>query len=97
MPLDMMELERYYRRANLLLQQAAKYKAIGNDAQQYVMLLRFSSLVLETIKMHRDFDPKSPQYRRFTQVLATQYTLQLEAVNQGLIAHVAQLSDQALD
>ena len=31
------------------------------------------------------------------QVLATQYTLQLEAVNQGLIAHVAQLSDQALD
>ena len=30
------------------------------------------SLVLETIKLHRDFDPKSPQYRRFTQVITEQ-------------------------
>uniref|UniRef100_A0A061RST2 Associated molecule with the sh3 domain of stam 1 isoform protein n=1 Tax=Tetraselmis sp. GSL018 TaxID=582737 RepID=A0A061RST2_9CHLO len=48
-------LRYYYRSAELLLQQADSYRRQKNEDELYVMLLRYASLVLETIPDHSDF------------------------------------------
>lgn len=48
-------LKIYYRIADNVLKQADIFRAEGDVIDLYVMLLRFSSLVSETIPCHRDF------------------------------------------
>ncbi|KAL9260475.1 AMSH-like ubiquitin thioesterase 3-like protein, partial [Drosera capensis] len=48
-------LRRYYRSANTLLKQADIYRGEKNVIDLYIMLLRYSSLVSETIPLHRDY------------------------------------------
>ncbi|XP_061344915.1 AMSH-like ubiquitin thioesterase 1 [Gastrolobium bilobum] len=45
----------YYRIADNILKQAAIFRAEKNIVDLYIMLLRFSSLVSETIPRHRDY------------------------------------------
>jgi hypothetical protein len=45
----------YYRTADNLLKQANIYREEGNIIDLYILLLRFSSLVSETIPEHRDY------------------------------------------
>ncbi|KAL3677530.1 hypothetical protein R1sor_027478 [Riccia sorocarpa] len=45
----------YYRAADSILRQAAIYRKEHNLIDLYVLLLRFSSLVMETIPQHRDY------------------------------------------
>ncbi|KAL2636192.1 hypothetical protein R1flu_007671 [Riccia fluitans] len=45
----------YYRAADSILRQAAIYRKENNIIDLYVLLLRFSSLVMETIPQHRDY------------------------------------------
>lgn len=52
---DRIPLRNYYRIADNLLKQAHIYREEGNIIDLYVMLLRYSSLVLDTIKFHRDY------------------------------------------
>ncbi|KAK6930241.1 USP8 dimerization domain [Dillenia turbinata] len=48
-------LRNYYRIADNLLKQASIYREEKNIVDLYIMLLRFSSLVSETIPFHRDY------------------------------------------
>ncbi|GAB2217820.1 hypothetical protein Droror1_Dr00001032 [Drosera rotundifolia] len=48
-------LRRYYRTADTLLKQADIYRGEKNVIDLYIMLLRYSSLVSETIPLHRDY------------------------------------------
>ncbi|KAL9330215.1 hypothetical protein ACSQ67_005218 [Phaseolus vulgaris] len=53
----------YYRIADNILKQADIFRAEKNIVDLYVMLLRFSSLVSETIPRHRDYR-SSPQSKK---------------------------------
>ncbi|XP_024995482.1 AMSH-like ubiquitin thioesterase 3 [Cynara cardunculus var. scolymus] len=52
---DRIPLRNYYRIADNLLKQARIYREEKNVIDLYVMLLRYSSLVLDTIRFHRDY------------------------------------------
>ncbi|KAF5825824.1 hypothetical protein DUNSADRAFT_6660 [Dunaliella salina] len=60
-------LNKYYACAQLLLRQAACYEKAGVEEQEYVMLMRFASLMLETIPKHKDFNAKDPQHLQLKQ------------------------------
>lgn len=53
-------LRNYYRIANNLIKQADIYREEKNIIDLYVMLLRFSSLITETIPYHRDYNVSLP-------------------------------------
>ncbi|XP_076905449.1 AMSH-like ubiquitin thioesterase 3 [Bidens hawaiensis] len=53
---DRIPLRNYYRIADNLLKQANIYREENNIIDLYVILLRYSSLVLDTIKFHRDYN-----------------------------------------
>ncbi|KAK3188897.1 hypothetical protein Dsin_028458 [Dipteronia sinensis] len=52
---DRIPLRYYYRIANNLLKQASIYREEKNIVDLYIILLRYSSLVSETIPFHRDY------------------------------------------
>ncbi|CAI9267818.1 unnamed protein product [Lactuca saligna] len=52
---DRIPLRNYYRIADNLLKQARIYREEKNIIDLYVILLRYSSLVLDTIRFHRDY------------------------------------------
>ncbi|KAK1280759.1 AMSH-like ubiquitin thioesterase 1 [Acorus gramineus] len=55
-------LNYYYRVADKILQQADIYREEKNVIDLYIMLLRYSSLVMETIPSHRDYPKFLPKY-----------------------------------
>ncbi|KAK9665793.1 hypothetical protein RND81_14G136800 [Saponaria officinalis] len=56
-------LSYYYRIADTLLKRADVYRQEKNIIDLYVMLIRFSSLVSETIPFHRDYQSSHPRER----------------------------------
>ncbi|KAL2530623.1 AMSH-like ubiquitin thioesterase 3 [Forsythia ovata] len=58
-------LRNYYRIADNLLKQANIYKEEKNLTDLYVILLRYSSLVAETIPHHRDYHALCKKERSF--------------------------------
>ncbi|KAI3459236.1 hypothetical protein Pfo_015899 [Paulownia fortunei] len=58
-------LRNYYRIADNLLKQAHIYREEKNLIDLYVILLRYSSLVSETIPYHRDYQALCPKERIF--------------------------------
>ncbi|KAG2726956.1 hypothetical protein I3760_01G137500 [Carya illinoinensis] len=56
-------LRNYYRIANNLLKQACIYREEKNVVDLYIMLLRYLSLVSETIPFHRDYQVLLPKER----------------------------------
>ncbi|XAR57024.1 Proteasome endopeptidase complex [Bertholletia excelsa] len=58
-------LRNYYRIADNLLKQASIYREENNVIDLYVILLRYSSLVSETIPFHRDYQVLFPKERAF--------------------------------
>ncbi|CAM8889545.1 unnamed protein product [Rhodiola kirilowii] len=59
-----MPLHFYYRIADNLLKQASIYRSEKNVVDLYILLLRYSSLVSETIPAHRDYQTSFPHKRR---------------------------------
>lgn len=55
----------YYRIADTLLKQADVYRGEKNIVDLYVILVRFSSLVSETIPFHRDYQALHPRERAY--------------------------------
>eukprot|EP00850_Spirogloea_muscicola_P019762 SM000198S05333 [mRNA] locus=s198:145076:149400:- [translate_table: standard] len=53
----------YYRSADNVLRQASIYRAEDNVLELYVLLLRFSSLIMETIPAHREYYASFPHER----------------------------------
>ncbi|KAI3687156.1 hypothetical protein L1987_80847 [Smallanthus sonchifolius] len=62
---DRIPLRNYYRIADNLLKQAHIYREEKNIIDLYVILLRYSSLVLDTIKFHRDYHVLCSKERAF--------------------------------
>lgn len=56
-------LRYYYRIADNLLKQASIYRAENNVVDLYIILLRFISLISETIPYHRDYQASLPNER----------------------------------
>uniref|UniRef100_A0A2P2MGA5 MPN domain-containing protein n=1 Tax=Rhizophora mucronata TaxID=61149 RepID=A0A2P2MGA5_RHIMU len=56
-------LRNYYRIADNLLRQASVHREEKNVIDLYIILLRFSSLVSETIPFHRDYQALHPKER----------------------------------
>ncbi|XP_057475680.1 AMSH-like ubiquitin thioesterase 3 [Actinidia eriantha] len=56
-------LRNYYRIADNLLKQASIYREENNVIDLYIILLRYSSLVSETIPFHRDYQGLLPKER----------------------------------
>ncbi|KAF8051817.1 hypothetical protein N665_1663s0009 [Sinapis alba] len=56
-------LRNYYRIADNLLRQAGIYREEKNVVDLYIMLLRYSSLISETIPFHRDYQESLTQER----------------------------------
>ncbi|KAM4116529.1 hypothetical protein ACJW30_02G056800 [Castanea mollissima] len=56
-------LRHYYRIADNLLKQASIYREEKNVVDLYIILLRYSSLVSETIPFHRDYQVLLPKER----------------------------------
>ncbi|GMY27876.1 AMSH-like ubiquitin thioesterase 3 [Fagus crenata] len=56
-------LRHYYRIADNLLKQASIYREENNVVDLYIILLRYSSLVSETIPFHRDYQVMLPKER----------------------------------
>ncbi|CAM6081857.1 unnamed protein product [Calypogeia fissa] len=81
LPVDhRLPLRIYYRAADSLLRQARIYRKENNLIDLYVLLLRFSSLVMETIPQHRDYriflGREKPDFRkRLLDVLSELETL----------------------
>lgn len=71
-------LSKYYVSARLLLQQADSYRKEGNEEQLYVMLLRFASLLLDTIRKHKDHRDTDPEYVKLRKVLNDKLIAELE-------------------
>ncbi|XP_071692143.1 AMSH-like ubiquitin thioesterase 3 [Rutidosis leptorrhynchoides] len=63
---DRIPLRNYYRIADNLLKQARIYREEKNIIDLYVMLLRYSSLVLDTIRFHRDYPVQCVKERAFS-------------------------------
>ncbi|KAF5192156.1 Amsh-like ubiquitin thioesterase [Thalictrum thalictroides] len=58
-------LRNYYRIADNLLKQASIYREENNLVDLYIILLRFSSLMSETIPFHRDYQVLLPREKAF--------------------------------
>ncbi|PIA61153.1 hypothetical protein AQUCO_00300582v1 [Aquilegia coerulea] len=58
-------LRNYYRIADNLLKQASIYREENNLVDLYIILLRFSSLMSETIPFHRDYQVLLPREKSF--------------------------------
>ncbi|KAL6754324.1 JAB1/Mov34/MPN/PAD-1 ubiquitin protease-domain-containing protein [Haematococcus lacustris] len=71
-------IAKYYHSAELVLRQADSYEREGNEEQQYVMLMRFASLILETLPGHQDYKKADPKYVRLKKTLADKVFPQLE-------------------
>ncbi|KAI3737998.1 hypothetical protein L2E82_28016 [Cichorium intybus] len=62
---DRIPLRKYYRIADNLLKQAQIYREESNIIDLYVILLRYSSLVLDTIRFHRDYQASCLKERSY--------------------------------
>lgn len=90
-------LKKYYRAADNLLKQAHIYREEKNLIELYVLLLRFSSLVGETLPEHRDYkvfpaDERAAYTQKFTHVL-----LELENLKPEVQREVDRFNKQNAD
>ncbi|KAG2444596.1 hypothetical protein HXX76_001341 [Chlamydomonas incerta] len=81
---DIVSITRYLMSARLLLNQATSYRVIGDEEQLYVILLRFASLVVETIPKHRDFRDAGGTYTGLKRELMERYLPELERLKTSL-------------
>ncbi|GLC71387.1 hypothetical protein PLESTF_001109900 [Pleodorina starrii] len=81
---DILPIDRYLTSAKYLIKQAADYRRIGDEEQLYVMLLRFASLMVETIPKHRDFRDSHAEYKVLKRDLLGSYLPELEQLKISL-------------
>eukprot|EP01023_Acetabularia_acetabulum_P066322 TRINITY_DN8944_c0_g1_i1.p1 TRINITY_DN8944_c0_g1~~TRINITY_DN8944_c0_g1_i1.p1 ORF type:complete len:548 (-),score=86.01 TRINITY_DN8944_c0_g1_i1:393-1949(-) len=86
-PNHVLGIKRYYYSADLMIRQADEYRRDGNLEQLYVMLLRFSSLVIETLPKHKEFSGSDRRYHALKTVLAGKFLPEAETVKQQLQAN----------
>lgn len=86
-------LRYYYRIADNLLKQASVYREERNLVDFYIMLLRFSSLVSETIPYHRDYLVVLPKERILYKKKLLSILDELEAIKPEADRQVRELNE----
>ncbi|KAK9139215.1 hypothetical protein Scep_008896 [Stephania cephalantha] len=85
-------LRHYYRIADNLLKQATVYREEKNLIDLYVILLRFSSLVSETIPFHRDYQALLPKLRTIYRKKLLEVVDELEHLKPDVYCRVNELN-----
>lgn len=85
-------LRNYYRIADNLLKQANIYREENNIIDLYIMLLRYSSLVMDTIKNHRDFQVLCPKERAYSKKQLRVVVDELESLKEKCYCKVDELN-----
>ncbi|GMH35569.1 hypothetical protein BSKO_03437 [Bryopsis sp. KO-2023] len=83
-PSELQSVHRYLQSAQLVLTQAGVYRKYGNEEQLYLMLLRFASLMIETVPRHSQFNAKNSSYIQLKKVLKTSCLQELEELKTSL-------------
>ncbi|CAJ1940896.1 unnamed protein product [Sphenostylis stenocarpa] len=86
-------LRYYYRIADNLLKQASIYREENNVVDLYIILLRFSSLVSETIPYHRDYQATLPNERAANKKRSRAVLDELESLKPEFKRRVKKLKD----
>nr|XP_043608481.1 AMSH-like ubiquitin thioesterase 3 [Erigeron canadensis] len=81
-------IRNYYRIADNLLKQAHIYREEKNIIDLYVMLLRYSSLVMDTIRFHRDYLTLCSEERRYSKKQLRVVIEELESLKSEVDRHV---------
>ncbi|CAA0815330.1 AMSH-like ubiquitin thioesterase 1 [Striga hermonthica] len=84
-------LQYYFRIANNVLKQADIFREEGNIVDLYVMLLRFSSLVTETIPCHRDYRTSANFNRNYLKGRVITALTELEELRPAVQAKLEEL------
>ncbi|XP_068636960.1 AMSH-like ubiquitin thioesterase 1 [Aristolochia californica] len=87
----------YYRIADNLLKQADIYRAEKNIIDLYIMLLRFSSLITETIPCHQDYLVSSQRERQSFKKKLYNALSELEALKPAFLSRVEELNRKRLN
>ncbi|XP_068641639.1 AMSH-like ubiquitin thioesterase 1 isoform X2 [Aristolochia californica] len=90
-------LRYYYRIADNLLKQAEIYHAEKNIIDLYTMLLRFSSLITETIPSHQDYQVSLQRERQSFKKKLLNALNELEALKPAFLSHVEELNRKHLN
>ncbi|MFS7996733.1 putative proteasome endopeptidase complex [Helianthus anomalus] len=89
---DRIPLRNYYRIADNLLKQANIYREEKNIIDLYVILLRYSSLVLDTIKFHRDYNVLCSKERAYCKKQLLVVVAELESLKPEFLRQVDRLN-----
>lgn len=81
-PSGRVPISRYLGIGNQLLEKADAYRKEGNVEQLYVMLMRFASLMIETLPKHPENDRKDKQYLQLRRKLVDIYLPELETIQE---------------
>ncbi|KAG9450610.1 hypothetical protein H6P81_010575 [Aristolochia fimbriata] len=90
-------LRYYYRIADNLLKQADIYRAEKNIIDLYIMLLRFSSLITETIPRHHDYQLSLQRERVSFKKKLLNAVSELEALRPAFLSRVEELNRKHLN
>ena len=80
-----MPLAKYLTKVDEVLRQSMLYRAGGDQDNLFLMLLRATNLITETIPKHKDFRPDAPGYQKFHRLLGAMVT-ELEQLKRSLDA-----------
>ncbi|KAF6156997.1 hypothetical protein GIB67_039758 [Kingdonia uniflora] len=90
-------LHYYYRIADNLLKQACIYREEKNLVDLYLILLRFSSLVSETIPLHRDYQVLLPKHRSIYKKKLWDVIKELESLKSNVHHQVDELNKTCIE
>ncbi|MEW5318841.1 MAG: hypothetical protein WDW38_010027 [Sanguina aurantia] len=86
-----LNIDVYFRAADLLIQQANAYRSQRNDEQLYVMLMRYASLICETMKDHNSFREGDPRFARLRKIASSIVMPELEQLKPALnLKHISE-------
>ena len=78
-------MTKYLSKVDEVLRQSMLYRAGGDEDNLFLMLLRATNLITETIPKHKDFRPDAPGYLKFHRLLGAMVT-ELEQLKRTLDA-----------
>ncbi|KAJ7536652.1 hypothetical protein O6H91_12G076300 [Diphasiastrum complanatum] len=91
-----LSLKLYYRAADVLLKQASIYRDERNTLELYIILVRFSSLVTETIPQHRDYRSTGARERSFYRTKLSDVLAELEILKPNIQRQVEQINNDCI-
>eukprot|EP00210_Caulerpa_lentillifera_P004746 g4530.t1 len=83
-PVATISFERYLLTGQMLLMQADAYRGSNDESNRYIYLMRFASLILDTLKKHPNFNRNNPRYVEFRKKLIEECFPELDRLKLSL-------------